>query len=140
MFPPSTCCPPNFLRPGLWAAESRPLRDEPTPFLCAITLYLDLFDLDLRKTLTVALLALVLLAPLHCEDDHLVGRSMADDRCGYGSIADRRIGDNAKDKRLIIDLRKRVGAYCRSSKRLPFFNRELLAPRLDCCLTHPITL
>src|SRR5687767_69179 len=37
MLPPSTRSPPNFLSPNRCACESRPFRDEPTPFLCAIT-------------------------------------------------------------------------------------------------------
>src|ERR1044072_4499028 len=36
MFPPSTRSPPNFFSPNRCEFESRPLRDEPTPFLCAI--------------------------------------------------------------------------------------------------------
>src|ERR1044072_949356 len=38
MLPPSTASPPNFFRPNRCECESRPLRDEPTPFLCAIVL------------------------------------------------------------------------------------------------------
>src|SRR3990172_3368013 len=41
IFPPTTCSPPNFLRPNLWADESRPLREEPTPFLCAMNKIFD---------------------------------------------------------------------------------------------------
>src|SRR6266850_6117814 len=45
MLPPNTCWPPNFFRPRRWEFESRPLRDEPTPFLCAIkTLSIDPLD------------------------------------------------------------------------------------------------
>src|ERR1700712_400057 len=40
MLPPITCSPPNFLTPRRRPAESRPLRDEPPAFLCAIALYL----------------------------------------------------------------------------------------------------
>src|SRR5437773_5033323 len=36
MLPPSTASPPNFFRPNRCDCESRPLRDDPTPFLCAI--------------------------------------------------------------------------------------------------------
>src|SRR6266850_5151083 len=36
MLPPRTFSPPNFLSPSLCEFESRPFRDEPTPFLCAI--------------------------------------------------------------------------------------------------------
>src|SRR5437660_11660960 len=37
IFPPSTRSPPNFFRPNRCEFESRPLRDDPTPFLCAIS-------------------------------------------------------------------------------------------------------
>src|SRR5256885_2181 len=37
IFPPTTRSPPNFFRPNRCELESRPLRDEPTPFLCAIS-------------------------------------------------------------------------------------------------------
>src|SRR5216684_5912641 len=34
--PPGTICPPNALNPSRCAFESRPFRDVPCPFLCAI--------------------------------------------------------------------------------------------------------
>src|SRR5216684_3689255 len=37
ILPPSTASPPNFFRPNRCELESRPLRDDPTPFLCAIS-------------------------------------------------------------------------------------------------------
>src|SRR4028119_1359273 len=37
MLPPSTRSPPNFFSPNRCDCESRPLRELPTPFLCAIT-------------------------------------------------------------------------------------------------------
>jgi hypothetical protein len=40
MFPARTTSPPNFLTPRRWALESRPLRLDPCPFLCAIFAYL----------------------------------------------------------------------------------------------------
>src|SRR5215831_7100629 len=36
MVPPGTSCPPNALNPRRCALESRPFRDVPCPFLCAI--------------------------------------------------------------------------------------------------------
>src|SRR5208337_4750488 len=36
MVPPGTSCPPNALNPSRCALESRPFRDVPCPFLCAI--------------------------------------------------------------------------------------------------------
>src|SRR5688572_7873193 len=40
MLPAITCWPPNFFTPRRRPAESRPLRDEPPAFLCAISNYL----------------------------------------------------------------------------------------------------
>src|SRR6266581_8921097 len=42
MFPPNTRSPPNFLSPSRCEFESRPLRDEPTPF------YEPFFDFGFR--------------------------------------------------------------------------------------------
>src|SRR5271163_2781553 len=36
MLPPLTTCPPNRLIPSRWPCESRPLVDDPPPFLCAM--------------------------------------------------------------------------------------------------------
>src|ERR1700727_2916080 len=36
MVPPGTSCPPNALNPSRCAFESRPFREVPCPFLCAI--------------------------------------------------------------------------------------------------------
>src|SRR3569623_1041566 len=40
ILPPSTSCPPNFFTPRRRPALSRPLRDEPPAFLCAMSNYL----------------------------------------------------------------------------------------------------
>src|SRR6201995_3539349 len=61
--PALTCWPPNRLTPSRWALESRPLREEDAPFLCAIAaLYpalllarVDAGDLERRQLLTVPL-------------------------------------------------------------------------------------
>src|SRR4026209_395114 len=39
MLPPTTCSPPHFFTPRRRPAESRPLREEPPAFLCAISYY-----------------------------------------------------------------------------------------------------
>src|SRR5438094_10111791 len=39
MLPATTSCPPNFFTPRRRPAESRPLREEPPAFLCAISNY-----------------------------------------------------------------------------------------------------
>src|SRR6266511_1968603 len=51
--PASTCEPANSFTPSRWPAESRPLRVEPAPFLCATALCLDLRDPERRLRLTV---------------------------------------------------------------------------------------
>src|SRR5215212_2235479 len=94
MFPPRTRSPPNFFSPNRCEFESRPLRDEPTPFLCAIfKLQNDVCSLESgvkdmllltpdsrlanriylqgRVALAMALFALVLLTALLFEDDDL---------------------------------------------------------------------
>src|SRR3954466_10167201 len=63
--PPVTVSPANTFTPRRWAWVSRPLREEPRPFLCAI---LDLRDLDAGQLLAVAGGALV--APLGLELEH----------------------------------------------------------------------
>src|SRR5438477_2572112 len=51
MLPGTTASPPKILTPRCCPGESRPLRDEPCPFLCAMA---DPRDLDLRVRLPVA--------------------------------------------------------------------------------------
>src|ERR1700679_3158442 len=43
--PPGTSCPPKALKPNRWAFESRPFRDVPCPFLCAMVVP-DSFELS----------------------------------------------------------------------------------------------
>src|SRR5438445_5242712 len=51
--PASTRAPAYSLTPSRWPALSRPLRVEPAPFLCAISLCLDLRDAESRLVLPV---------------------------------------------------------------------------------------
>src|SRR4051812_18677027 len=101
MLPGITISPPNFLTPSRRPALSRPLRDEPPAFLCAILNLLrrrlrrrrsfflpgqpDLGDLQHGLMLAMAVLAPVILSPLFLEHDDLVGAALLD----QGS-ADRR--------------------------------------------------
>src|SRR3954447_24120339 len=59
--PPVTGCPANTFTPRRLALESRPLRLEPRPFLCAISSapLADRRDPDARQLLAVARAALV---------------------------------------------------------------------------------
>src|SRR5947199_8829271 len=97
MLPGMTIWPPNFLTPSRRPALSRPLREEPPAFLCAIlnllrlrrrlrrppaprppagarrAVGMDLIDPQHGLVLAVAILATVILSPLCLEDDDLIG-------------------------------------------------------------------
>src|SRR5215217_2549078 len=81
MLPASTRSPPNFFTPSRWAFESRPLRVEPPPFLCAIAVSpsaeADVVHAHLGEPLPVALLPAVVLAALVLEDDDLLAPAVA---------------------------------------------------------------
>src|SRR4051812_28608503 len=95
MFPASTRSPPYFFTPRRWALESRPLRVDPPPFLCAIAASPsaegDVVHAHLGEPLPVALLAAVVLAALVLEDDDLLAAAVADHLGGNRSATqDRR--------------------------------------------------
>src|SRR5690242_8468295 len=80
MLPGMTISPPNFLTPRRRPALSRPLRDEPPAFLCAICCSFhwlrvvhasDFGDAQHCLMLAMTLLAAVVVAPLLLEDDDL---------------------------------------------------------------------
>src|SRR5262249_3307107 len=72
--PPVTNCPANAFTPSRCELESRPLREEPCPFLCAMSaLLLDRVDPDLDHRLAMPLGPAVLLAPLFLEGENLPG-------------------------------------------------------------------
>src|ERR1700676_4912191 len=102
MLPGMTIWPPNFLTPSRRPALSRPLREEPPAFLCAILnllrrfrrlrLHLSRAALRARRSLgvdpgdpqqglilPVAVLAAVIVPPLLLEDDDLVGAALLDE-------------------------------------------------------------
>src|ERR1700730_9538199 len=101
ILPGITIWPPNFLTPSRRPALSRPLREEPPAFLCAIlnllrrfrrlrlhlsraalrarrALGVDLSDPQQGLILAVAVLAPVIVPPLLLEDDDLVGAALLD--------------------------------------------------------------
>src|SRR3954468_1141418 len=73
--PPVTAWPANTFTPRRWALESRPLRDEPRPFLCAIA---DLRDLDAGELLPVPGPALVAALGLELEHAQLLAAHVLD--------------------------------------------------------------
>src|SRR4029079_15529265 len=97
ILPAGTSCPPKRLTPNRLASESRPLRDEPPAFLCAIFLLLpsrsgrlDALDLHLGEILAVRVLASIMLAPLLLEHDQMRPARLLDDRTGDLGAAQRR--------------------------------------------------
>src|SRR5216683_7171208 len=87
MWPGTTISPPNFLTPSRLPRLSRPLRDEPPAFLCAICCSFlalrtvrapDLGDAQHGLLLAMTLLAPIIVPPLFLEDDDLVGAPLLD--------------------------------------------------------------
>src|ERR1700750_2348444 len=82
MLPATTSCPPNFFTPRRRPAVSRPLRDEPPAFLCAIgvcSLAGDVGDAQHGDVLAMAILAAAVLPAALLEDDHRVQAVLGDD-------------------------------------------------------------
>src|SRR3712207_694792 len=78
--PPVTCWPANTFTPRRLAFESRPLRLEPRPFLCAIASLLpDLGDAEPRELLPVPRAAAVAALGLELEHPQLLAALVADD-------------------------------------------------------------
>src|SRR6266853_534557 len=82
MLPAVTNCPPKRLTPSRWALESRPLRELPTPFLCAMSLCLDLGDADRRHDLPVPALPPVVLPSLELDHEDLGALLLGHDLAG----------------------------------------------------------
>src|SRR5438045_2779770 len=102
MLPGMTIWPPNFLTPSRRPALSRPLREEPPAFLCAIRCsYLalrtvrasDIGDAQYGLRLAMPFLAPVIVPPLLLEDDDLGGPRLLYNRgANRGAIHKRRPG------------------------------------------------
>src|ERR1700756_5321012 len=91
MWPGTTISPPNFLTPSRRPRLSRPLREEPPAFLCAIRHSFlmprtpgtsDLGNPQHCLVLAMSLLAPVILSPLLFEDDDLRRAGLLDDGGG----------------------------------------------------------
>src|SRR4051812_39130256 len=116
MLPASTFWPPKRLTPNRWPSESRPLREEPPAFLCAIStlrsLYIsgdDLFDLDHRQVLAMAVLAPRILAAPLLEDDQVRPARLLDDRGHHLGAGDRGLADLVADHQHVGELDLRAG-------------------------------
>src|SRR6266566_6358266 len=79
--PARTNSPPNRFTPRYFGFESRPLREEPTPFLCAIRSSADLHvgDLDLGEILPVPSVTAIARAAREPEDPNLLALAVPHD-------------------------------------------------------------
>src|SRR5690348_4501471 len=110
MLPGTTVSPPNFLTPSRRPRESRPLRDEPPAFLCAMTYAprlagVDAGDAQHGQLLAMTVLAPVIVTPPLLEDQHLVGADLLDhlggDRgAGEAGLVGGRLGAVAEHQHL----------------------------------------
>src|SRR6516162_234937 len=102
MWPGITISPPNFLTPSRRPALSRPLRDEPPAFLCAISCSSlgrqsrptvsasDIGDAQNGLLLAMPFLAAVVVPPLLFEDDDLGRPRLLDDGSGDRRAVEKR--------------------------------------------------
>src|SRR5439155_25973363 len=82
MLPAEIGCPPNIFTPSLWPGESRPLREEPPAFLCAMLFFRsrgNSRDLHLGEVLAGTALPVGVLAPFLLEGDDLGPAAVLDD-------------------------------------------------------------
>src|SRR5579871_5427508 len=147
--PPLTAWPANVFTPSRCAFESRPLRLEPRPFLCAISVLLlggrgscagasaraDLGDLDARQLLAVAGATAVAALGLELEDPQLRPADVAD----HGRL-DRDLAEpvgvedglvRAVEHRLERHRRALGVGQALDPERLPLLDAVLLAAGLD---------
>src|SRR3954449_3045515 len=139
--PPLTSWPAKTLTPRRLALESRPLREEPSPFLWAIRY---LRDLDPRQLLAVARALLVTALGLELEDAQLLALGLADD-LGLDldflqavRVEHRVIG--AEQHRLEVDGRAVLGVELLDQQVLALLDAVLLASGLDDRVCHLLGL
>src|SRR5215472_799406 len=141
ILPGMTISPPNFLTPRRLPRLSRPLRDDPPAFLCAICCSFfalrtvgasDLLNAQDGQLLAMTLLAAIIVPPLLLEDDDFGRPRLLDDRSADRSaVEQRRAGRNLRtlaDHQHLSELDSRAG-----------LRRELL-DRDDVVLGDPVLL
>src|SRR4051794_4085893 len=144
--PPVTVWPANTLTPRRFALESRPLRLEPRPFLCAmrsapLLLRADRGDPDPRELLAVARAALVPALGLELEHAQLRPALVRDDlgldhRRGEPVALEHGIPVAGQQQRLQRDRGADVVRQALDEQRLPLDHAVLLAAGLDHCVGH----
>src|SRR4029434_1230222 len=78
ILPAGMSSPPYAFTPRRFDWESRPLRELPPAFLCAMPLPLDVVDAHVGVPLPVPLRLLEVLAPAHLEDAHFFATAVRD--------------------------------------------------------------
>src|SRR3954470_3314017 len=141
--PPVTVCPAKTFTPSRFALESRPLRLEPRPFLCAISALLltDARDPDPRQLLTVTGAAAVAALGLELEHAQLRAALVADDLGldGGGPEAlgvEDGVSVTGHQERRQLDGRADVVGETLDQKGLTLLDAVLLAAGLDDCVGH----
>src|SRR5438105_180910 len=151
MLPGTTISPPNFLTPSRRPALSRPLRDEPPAFLCAICCSLlglqprraarasDVSDAQNGLLLPMPLLAAVIVQPLLLEDDdlsrpRLLDNGGADRRAVEKRCAGRDLGPFADHQHLAqLDHGAGFGRHAFDRDDVVLGNLVLFAAGADDC-------
>src|SRR5687767_9504933 len=133
MEPPVTNCPPKRFTPSICGLESRPLRELPTPFLCAMgPLYLDLGDAHRRRRLAVTAVAPVVLPPLELHDGDLLAPALRDD----GARDLRALESIGTDDHFPVPVHEQHGG----ERHLGTLVSRQLLDRDDLSFGHPVLL
>src|SRR5215469_12673707 len=137
--PASISSPPILLTPRRWPAESRPLRDEPPAFLCAMCLSsacVDRGDLQFGEGLAMAALPVRVLAALLFEGDDLLAAALFDDlrfdRCARNQRATE-LGVLAAEQHNLAEgeLRADVARQLLDRQHIVLGDRVLFSARAD---------
>src|SRR3954451_1838996 len=142
--PPVTASPANTFTPRRLAFESRPLREEPRPFLCAISrgsLALDRRDPDARQFLTVTGAALVAALRLELEAPQLRAPQVLDDLrldggLGQAIALEDGVAIAGEQQWLHRDGRADVVGQTFDQEGLALDDAVLLTAGLDDCVGH----
>src|SRR3954451_160664 len=141
--PPVTVWPAKTFTPRRFALESRPLRLEPRPFLCAMSRLplADRGDPDARELLAMAGAALVSALGLELEDAQLRAALVRDDlgldAGGRETVAlEDRITVAGEQQRLQRDRRADLVGQTLDQEGLALDDAVLLTAGLDDCVGH----
>src|SRR4051812_14715817 len=140
--PPVTVCPENTFTPRRLAFESRPLRLEPRPFLCAIASLLpDLGDAEPRELLAMPRAAAVAALGLELEHPQLLAALVADDLGRHGRLrelvdVEHRIPVAGQQERDQVNGGAGLVGQALDEQGLPLLDAVLLTAGLDDCVGH----